>query len=68
MENDNNIRAILLTCKPGSNPVSIPVNTPSREKRSISRKIRRTDSIFYAPLIKCSLDFISNLYLAVVES
>ena len=32
-DKDRRIRAILLTCRPGSNPVPIPVKTPKTQKR-----------------------------------
>ena len=51
VEKDNNIRAILFTCKPGSSPVNIPVSTPNREKSSINRKINIIDNIFFKPLL-----------------
>jgi len=37
VENESRIRAILLTCKPGNNPVMIPVSTPRIQKVMIKR-------------------------------
>ena len=37
-EIESRISAILLTCKPGSNPVRTPIDTPMKQKITISNK------------------------------